>query len=81
MVSQRSRGEEREKIATRYLQHHVGRGIVPAVGCIKVTRQADGLAVGANVDIYRRTVDTVEASTDNILLTTAPASEKRHWYI
>ena len=43
---------------------------MPAVGRIKVARQAGCLAVRANVDVYRRTVDTVEARADNVLLTT-----------
>jgi len=43
---------------------------VPAVGCIKVARQAGCLAVRANVDVYWRTIDTVEARANNVLLTT-----------
>jgi len=51
---------------------------VPTVGCLKVTRQTGGIAVRANVDVYRRTVETVEASANDVLLTTAPRSEKRY---
>ena len=60
-----------------YLQHDVG-GIVPAVGRIKVAGQAGSLAVRANIDVYRRTVDTVEARANNVLLTTASDIRERH---
>jgi hypothetical protein len=56
----------------------VRRRIVPAVGRIKVARQAGSLAVRANVDVYGHTVDTMEASADNVLLTAALISEKGH---
>jgi hypothetical protein len=48
---------------------------MPAVGRIKVTGQAGSLAVRANVDVYHRTINTVEASAYNVLLTTAHVSK------
>jgi hypothetical protein len=48
---------------------------MPAVGRIKITRQAGSLAVLANVDVFHRTINTVETSANDVLLATAHASE------
>ena len=53
-----------------YLQHSMLR-MMPAVGCIKITRQAGILAIRANVDVHRLTINTVEKSANNVLMTTA----------
>ena len=74
MERYRQRAENRTE---HYLQHDVGR-IMSAAGCIKITRQAGRLAVRADVDIYRPTIDTAESSAHNILLATASTSEKRY---
>ena len=58
----------------RYLQHDMGR-TMSAVGRIEITRQAGGLAVRANIDVYHRTINTMETSANNVLLTTAHASK------
>ena len=50
---------------------------MPTVGRVKITRQAGSLAVGADVDVLHRTINTVETSTNNILLATADTSEKK----
>lgn len=70
-------GKDRVKRWRPYLQHYVG-GIMPAVGRIKVARQTGCLAIRANVDVYRRTVDTMEARANNVLLTTASNIRERH---
>ncbi len=49
---------------------------MPAVGRIKITRQAGSLAVRANVDVHVRTINTAETSANDVLLTTAHASER-----
>jgi hypothetical protein len=41
---------------------------MPAVGRIKITRQAGSLAVLANVDVFHRTINTVETSANDVLL-------------
>jgi hypothetical protein len=41
-----------------------------------MTGQASHLTVPTNVDIYRRTIDTVEKRANNVLLATASTSEK-----
>jgi hypothetical protein len=65
-----------------YLQHDMGR-TMPAVGRIKVTGQAGSLAVRANVDVYHRTINTVEASAYNVLLTieTLDARVLERWFV
>lgn len=50
---------------------------MPTVGRVKITRQAGSLAVRADVDVLHRTINTVETSTNNILLATADTSEKK----
>jgi hypothetical protein len=49
------------------LQHDMG-GTMPAVGRIEITRQAGSLAVLADVDVFHRTVNTVETSANDVLL-------------
>jgi len=47
-------------------------GTVPTVGRIKIARKAGNFAVPANVDVYRRTIDSAETSAINVLLATTP---------
>ena len=47
--------------------------IMPAIGCVKITRQASILTVRANVD---GTINTVEPSANNVLLATVHTPEK-----
>lgn len=58
-----------------YLQHDMGR-TMPAVGRFKITRQASSLTVLANVDVFHRTINTMETSANDVLLATAHASER-----
>ena len=58
-----------------YLQHDMGR-TMPAVGRVKISWQAGSLAIGTNVDVYHRTINTVETSANDVLPTTARASER-----
>jgi hypothetical protein len=55
---------------------------MPAVGRIEITRQAGSLAVLADVDVFHRTVNTVETSANDVLLATTYTSgknESKHW--
>jgi hypothetical protein len=45
---------------------------MPIVVCTKVAWKAGNFAVPANVEVYRRTIDTVETSANNVLPTTTP---------
>jgi hypothetical protein len=59
-----------------YLQHDMGR-TVPAIDLVKITWQAGCLTVRANVDVGRRTIDTVETSAHYVLLTAAGGGSAR----
>ena len=58
-----------------YLQHDMRR-TMPAVGRIKISRQAGSLARRADVDVFHRTINTMETSANNVLLTTTHTSER-----
>jgi hypothetical protein len=56
-------------------KHGVG-GTVPTVGRTKIARKAGNFAVPANVDVYRRTIDTAETSANNVLLATTQEGDR-----
>jgi hypothetical protein len=78
-LSPRCQQEQAPKKKVPYLQHDMGR-TVPAIALLKITWQAGCLAVRANVDVGRRTIDTVETGAHYVLLTTAEGRVSKDTY-